>query len=447
MRQYKICAALAALLCAADGFAQFQDTHAIVGARIEIGDGRVIESGNVVIRDGRIVAAGANAPVPGYAHVIEGKGLTVYPGFIDGYFTSGLNLPDPVQDQDAPPNVSDTAPASMRQANRRGVRPELLAAAHLGLTPQILNPERRAGFTTFVVAPTGGSINGVAAVVDASGGPRRDAVLNERVGMGFGFRSGPGTGYPGSLMGVQAHLRQTLIDAQAHDGRTSDPVLAALAPVVAGTMTVFFEADNKNEIARALEIARLFRLRLAIVGGSDAYEIASRLKEREVPVVATLDLGREPTPPAEFLPGEAAAFYREEWRKKAENLKHLHDAGVPFALSGRGTRDRAEFFRNLAKVVELGLPREAALRALTSTPARLFGVEAETGTVAAGKRADLVVMSGDFLDPKSRVRFLFVNGDKFEPDRERAAPSPPRRREDDHDGCGCDHDLRGGDDR
>src|SRR5206468_1119898 len=103
----------------------YKETYAIVGAKIEVSAGKVIDKGTVVIHNGHIQAVGANVPVPDFAYVIKGEGLTVYPGFIDAYTTKGVKLPDPVPDQDVKPDASSTPPASMREGNRKGIRPEI----------------------------------------------------------------------------------------------------------------------------------------------------------------------------------------------------------------------------------------------------------------------------------------------------------------------------------
>src|SRR2546425_8350539 len=126
----------------------FGDAFAIVGAKIEIGDGRVIEKGTLLIRDGLIEAVGATITVPPDAEVIKGDGLIVFPGFIDGYTNKGLKLPDAQPNQDVAPDTLAEAPPFMREANRKAVRPELRACDYLALVDADLTAARKAGFTT-----------------------------------------------------------------------------------------------------------------------------------------------------------------------------------------------------------------------------------------------------------------------------------------------------------
>jgi len=126
------------------------------------------------------------------------------------------------------------------------------------------------------------------------------------------------------------------------------------------------------------------------------------------------------------MPEAAARERRRRWEEGVANALRLHEAGVRFAFTGRGQTNPAEFWENLRRVVRAGLPREAALQGLTLAPARILGVERQMGTVEAGKLANLVVMTADFTDPKSKARYLFIDGKKLDLERETPMePAPP----------------------
>ncbi len=445
----------------------FPSAHAIVNARVFVGDGRVLEKATILIRDGLIEQVGADVSVPPDAEVIKGDGLVVYPGFVDAHTTNGLQLPEWRSDQDTPPDTAADAPPFMRPANRKGVRPELRAVDCLALTDAVLVPYWQAGFTTALFAPSGGAINGVSALVNLSGAPKRECVVKPVVAMHFAFQA-PRTirGYPSSLMGIFAHLRQTLLDAQHFQllqaafekGRgkrpPADDALQALQPVLAGAMPVVFDADTELEIRRAIRFANEFGLRLIISGGREAWKVAEELAKRQIPVIVSLAFGPEPRPPSarrsepsppsqtlepraeetpepeeraeeQEVPEEVRKEQRRRWEERVANAAKLHQAGVLFAFTTRGSRTLSEFWQNLRRAIRAGLPKEAALQALTITPAKLFGVHQHMGTIEPGKGANLVVMTGEFDDEKARVRFLFIDGQKFEPERERVRPSPP----------------------
>jgi imidazolonepropionase-like amidohydrolase len=476
---------MGAWLCLATGgrTASSHEVYAIRSARVVTGAGQTLDKANVVMRDGVIVGVGANAEIPFDADVLDGEGLTVYAGFVDANVNVGLTLPEAQPNQDAPPDTTKDAAAAMRVANRRGVRPELLAAQYLTLNADGGNPHRQAGFTTALIAPSGGLLTGQSALVNLSGATRREVIVKTPVaqhaalsmgGGGFGGGGGGG-GYPGTLMGIMAHLRQTLLDAERYrlhwdkyqrsNGVRRPPMddaFAALLPVLDGTTPVIFEADSENDIKRVLAFAKEFKLRVILSGCTEGWKVADSLAKEKVPVILSLGFGAEPadpdrrppTPPTAPPPNEEVRriAYQEQqqppsggaggsrqdedpyrvrkdrrlrWEERVANAATLHKAGVVFAFTTKGVGSPTEFLTNLEKAVTAGLPRDAALRALTATPAEWFGVSRHLGRVEVGKLANLVVMSGELAARNAKVRAVFIDGKRFDFDAKTSAPRVP----------------------
>ena len=256
-----------------------------------------------------------------------------------------------------------------------------------------------------------------------------------------------GDGYPGSLLGRIAQVRQAFEDARtlrlssaAYDaGGTarpfSDPALEALAPVLDGRLPVAIEADTPAQIDRALLVAGDYGLKPILVGALQAYRRIDRLTG--VPVILGLNFGEEPKPDAskpqeitfDDTPPDSPEGQVErsrQYNEAARNAVALQAAGVPFALSTHGCKDVAEFMARLRAAVKNGLPRAAALRALTLDAARLFGVARTTGTLEVGKAANVVAWTGDFLDEKSKVKMLYVDGRRIDPEAKPTPPAPSR---------------------
>ncbi len=475
----------------------FGDAHAIVGARIEIGDGRVIEKGDVLIREGRIVAVGVGLKIPPDAEILKADGLIVFPGFIDGFLNKGLKLPDAQPNQDAPPERAAEASPSMREANRKGIRADLHAAEWLNFTEADVTAIRKSGFTTALVGPTGGLINGTAVLVNLSGRPRRETVVRSDAALCLALKMGGGGpfsfggGYPGTILGYLADLRQTMLDAGYQSGLQAayerggsrrppyDAVLMGLRIALDSNLPSLIEADSETEVNRALDFAEEFHLKPIICGGAEAFKHADRLARSAVPVIVSLKLPMEPkakpeTKPTEkpaepVKPGDAKPEAKPEkpaegkpdsqkpadaatksgdkpaepddpdadapmaartekrrlWEETLANARKLYQAGVLIAFTTRGNKTPTEFWENLRKAVKDGLPREAALKGLTVSPARILGMEKHVGAVEAGKTANLVLMSADFLDPKTETRYIFVDGWKFDTKLEKPGPPPP----------------------
>lgn len=415
--------------------------HAIVDARVEVGDGRVIERATIVIRDGQIVALGPDAVVPKGAEVFSGKGLTVYPGFIDAYTTRGVKMSELKTRQDDAQSSADVASAFMREANRKQMRPELEARQNLDLTDDVRKPYWEAGFTTIMAVPGDAGLRGQGTLVNLSGRPVRESVVTPSTGfaVSWGYAAADNL-YPVSLLGSVAHFRQALEDArwqttvgQSGGRPLSDPTLETLSRALSERRRFFIEADTTAEIDRAGRIAAEYGLESVLVGGLQAWRRMDPLAKR--PLILALDAGKEPKAPEKGEeegddpgnPADDTNRFDERKRLNAEATQNpgvLAKAGRHFALTTKGAKDLPTFMANLRRAVAQGFSREAALRALTVDGATLLGVQGQMGTVEVGKAATITVMTGDFLDEKTKVKRLYIDGWRIDPAARNATASP-----------------------
>ncbi|MCC6686631.1 MAG: amidohydrolase family protein [Fimbriimonadaceae bacterium] len=382
---------------------------AYINAHIEPIEGKAIERGTVAFQDGKIFYVG-DGKAPNGFKTVDLKGAWVFPGFIDGAMTRGLKLPDTIQNEAR--DDATTVPTRLLPLNHKGVRPEILASACLDLAPA-LESQHSNGFTLAYMVPGAGTFRGQGAVVALAEG--KDVVVVPSYGQGMAFTIGTGAGFPSTKFGVMALIRQTMLDAQRYGqfppsqrSKELDP-LSSLLPVLQDQQTMMWFVDSSADITRAMDMSSEFGARCAIIGGREAYRLANRLKEQSVPVIAGIAIGAEPEQPtADELPANYLAQRKAKWRAGAMNLVTLDRAGIPFALTSLGDTS-ANFWPNLRKVVELGLSRESAMRALTSNAAKLFGL-GDCGAIAVGKRASLTVFTEDPFKKESKVTQIVING-------------------------------------
>ena len=413
--------------------------YAITGARIVPVSGAPIPSGTVVVRDGIIEAVGASVQTPAGAQVIEGKGLTVYPGLIDMSNSTGVDV-----------EVNRQVPADLRTTEEIErwkreliLRPGLAAADHVQEAPELARLAN-AGITSVLATPPGVVVKGRSALINVTAPPDEPAIGNvgdyrtgiqvvrTPVALHVEFGSAGGGAYPASLMGVISFVRQTLLDAQHHalvaeraskngQARTGyDPSLVALQPVIQGQLPVAFEANESREILRALDMAEEFKLRPMITGGREADKVTPELKARNVSVIYNLNY---PTR-SRMLPPDADESI-EALRARANAPKvpaALEKAGVMFAFSATGLQQPRDFVRNAARAVREGLSAEAAIRALTLDAAKIAGADARVGSIDKGKIANLVVTDGDLFEDGTQIKHVFVDGRMLV----LAPPSPQR---------------------
>jgi imidazolonepropionase-like amidohydrolase len=391
-------------------------TFAIRGARVVPVSGPVIENGTVVVSNGKIAAVGASAAVPGGATVLDGRGLTVYPGMIDLGTSMGLME---ITEQGATGWV-DTQEVGELNPNAKAFYAINPHSSHVAVT-------RVNGVTTVLSSPVGGLVSGQASLINLLGATPPEMAIERTAALVVNYpRSGGGGGFGGFFAAQQQgggadasqqrerqveQIRKLLRDAEAYgravDAAAADPklprperdvVLESVVPYARGQKPVLFRADRETDIRNSIRFAEEMKLKPIILGGDDAWRMASFLKEHNVPVVIT---GVWSLPAREDDPYDLMF----------EAASKLQAAGVQFAIS---TGDVAANVRDLpyqaGMAAAYGLPREAALRAVTLAPAQIIGAGAQLGSIEVGKVANLVVTDGDLLEARTNVRHLFING-------------------------------------
>ncbi|HEV8149551.1 MAG TPA: amidohydrolase family protein [Gemmatimonadales bacterium] len=402
-------------------------------ARIQTVTRGVIEKGTVVIRKGLIEAVGATVTVPADARVLDLNGKTISPGLLD--LTSSLGMPSQPAGGGGPSGGG--AGAAAQQGGPRGLEPEREAAHELKVPPSEIKPIRDLGITAVLVAPSRGLFRGSSALVPLRDSVDANDIIRSSVALHVGYQGTPGD-YPGTLLGVIAYQRQSFYDAQRQalllERYKSNPrgmprpennaSIDALVPAVRGELPVFIEANNENEIRRAVRLAKEFNLKAAIVGAVEGFEALDVLAGRPVVVSVNFPQPAQTTGWSYRLsqrraPGDSAAAAREAQKLIEGNAATLNKAGIKFALASGGSRD---FVPNVRKAIAAGLPANIALEALTIRPAELAGAGEMLGSIEVGKIANLVVSNGDILSDSAKVSAVFVDGIRYEV----SPPSAPR---------------------
>jgi imidazolonepropionase-like amidohydrolase len=405
------------------------DTYAITNARIVTVSGPVIERGTVVIRNGLIAAAGANVTAPSDARVIDGTGLTVYPGLIDSYTNLALPeaAPSPspggggggfffVQQQQRPAaGPNSTQPA--------GLQPEVMVEDVIRPGGNEIESSRSVGITTALTLPRSGIWMGQSALINLAGETPQQMIVRSPVAMHVGFTPLRTGGYPGSLLGVFSTLRQMMLDAQRYRDSLAiyereprgtrrpetDRSLAALIPVIDGRMPVVMLANSEREITRALDLGAEFKLKLIIAGGHEADRVADRLAKQNVPVLLSLNLPKRTTAALPEADPEPMRVLRERVEAQ-QTAGKLAKAGVRFAFESGSMNVISDLMSNVRTTIENGLQAADAVRAFTIWPAQILGVQDQLGSIEAGKIANLTVTRGDLFDRSSRVTHVFIDG-------------------------------------
>ena len=402
--------------------ASAQSLTAITGGRVLTGTS-VIENGTVVIQNGRVVSVGTGA-APAGARIIDARGKVVSPGFVAVDSGLGGSEISSVNGSDDLSNGANTISASFDVSYGLDPWSFTLPVARLGgITRAIVVPTHAGGGggsgghahddSDFAGVGHGGLQSpglfaGQAAIIHLAAGT--DILVKPRVAMIAPFGEA-GAGIAGGARGAQfTQFKETLSEvrlfarnraaydrAGLRDLSLSRADLEALIPVANGTLPLIVTVRRAADIQQVLRLAREEGVKIILDGAEEAWLVADQIASANVPVLLN---------PISNLPGSL-----ETRAARMQNAAVLDSAGVVIAIKGNDGSHRVRETRyNAGNAVSHGLPYDAAIEAITVNPAKIFGMAGQFGELRAGAAADVVIWSGDPLEPLSNAETIFIGG-------------------------------------
>lgn len=386
-------------------------SFAIRNATIYPISGPALANSTIVFSGGVIRGVGPDASIPADATVIDGTGLSVYPGLVDSGTTIGLIEINSVS------GTNDHTELGDLNSNAR-------AAVAINPHSNLIPVARVNGITTVLTSPGGGLISGQAALIQLAGWTPTEMVLKDPAGMVINFprvRTGSfgdqaqdeeeekeaKKSYGKQLDKLREVVRDARAYAKAKQARSAaasipryerDLILESLVPVVEGKVPIIVQASLEQDIRAAITFADEMSLKMILSGGFDAQKVTAELRKRDIPVLLgpIWSLPPREDDPYDWIYGAAAA---------------LHSAGVRFAIQTAEAHDVRNLPYQAGTAVAFGLPRDEALKAITIYPAQIFGVADRIGSLEVGKMANLFVTDGDPLEIRTQVKHLFISGE------------------------------------
>lgn len=378
---------------------------ALTNATIHTGNGQVLTNSTIVFSDGKITAIGAAAP--GNAKIIDLKGKHVYPGVIAANTNLGL--------------VEVGAVRATADFTELGdVNPSIRSLVAYNTDSKVINTLRSNGVLLAHIVPSGGSISGTSSVVQLDAWNWEDAAYKTDNGIHYnmpalinrpnqpgGFRRQNPDNIDPVKQGLERieNTRKFFREAKAYLAESSHAATNLKYEAVKGlfdkSQTFFVHCDLVKEMMMAIDMAKEFNFRLAIVGGSDSWMIGSILHENNVMVILS-----EP----HSLPSTDDDDVDQPYKTGAA----LQKAGVLFTIcqdAGDGFWQQRNLPFQAGTMSAYGLTKEEALTAITLNAAKILGIDNKTGSLEVGKDANIVVSEGDLLDMKSSiVTQAFIQG-------------------------------------
>ena len=428
------------------------NTYAITNAMIHPITGPVIKSGTVVIQDGKILSVGTDVSIPSGASVINGNGLHVYPGFIDGQTSMGLMEISPI------PVMNDNREMGTFNADLDSMTNIWVESAHFA-------PARFNGVTNVFSAPTGGTISGQGAVINTDGYTTEQMGVARKAGLIVNFAGGRGRpqfdmcdmvdtsilyggagktgqmdgsigdeklslqqletyydflggrlpvqdggffqdGGGGGDNGVEAYFNKAtkyMNDRAANPDMPVDLGMEAMIPYLKGKKLVVLGARSASQIRSAVAFAQKYHLKAAISGAAEAWKETTLLRNAGIPVIIA-------PAGASTLGANTTENTWDPYDTPYVRAGLLAKAGVKFCFqSGEGSNTMMLPFK-VGEHCAYGLPVDEALKALTIYPAQIFGVDDKLGSIEPGKMGNIIVTDGDPFELTTTMRYVFIDG-------------------------------------
>ena len=419
---------------------------AITNARVVTVSGPILARADIVMRNGLIELVAENAVIPADAWVIDGEGLTVYPGLIDGLSTLGITDPSAIGGAGGRRGAGSGAgagagsggaaalnasPPARGPEDRPSTTSWLRAADLVKTSDKRLETARNAGFTTSITFPTRGIFAGQGAVINLAGNKPGQMLIASPAGQYVSLTFSGFSGYPGSLLGVFAYIRQIYIDADHYrlakeiyarnPSGSGRPEYDRALEGVTESPRVLLPASRTVDIDRMIHFAAELKISPVLYGVPTGYKAAARIAKAGVPVLVSL---KWPERLRDADPDAPETLETLQLRDEAPSTpKALAAAKVKFGFYSDGIEKPADIAKAVKRAIDAGLSADDAIRAFTLSTAEIFGVADRLGSIEKGKIANLVVTKGNLFETNTKIQYVVIDGVKFQPTPE-VVPAP-----------------------
>jgi len=385
---------------------------AFTNAKIFVTPSKSIQNGTLLIQDGKVINVGTTLIIPKNTVIIDLKGKSIYPSFIDLYSDFGVSKPKRKTSSGRSPQYS---------ASREGfywndhIRPEQNAIDQFKYDDKAAKTLLAAGFGVVNTHLQDGIVRGTGALIALdSKGSDSQRILSGQSAQYTSFSKSVRSrqSYPSSIMGGMALLRQLNYDANWYaqgNVNTKDRSIEAFNQNK--NQVQIIEAGSRANALRADKVGDEIGVQFVILGGGDEYERINAIKNTKATFILPLNFPKAYDVENTFLTNSLELEAMKEWNQCPSNPMTLDSNGVPFAFTTKGLKSMKDFKTNLKKAIDYGLDKVTALEALTTQPAQILG-NSKLGNLNAGSYANFLITSGDVFDTKTTLYENWVNGSR-----------------------------------
>lgn len=384
------------------------------------------EAGTLLIKDGKIAGIGNKVSIPADAIIIDVKGKYIYPSFIDLHSDYGVAAAKAPTSGGFNFNATPQINTNTKGAYgwNEAIKSYVNASDIFTMEDRTARDLRSQGFGSVLTHQKDGIARGTGSFVTLASTNDNFVMLKEKASANFSFSSGTSRQtYPRSMMGSIALLRQTFLDAQWYKNiKTSPKGIPAEEGINKSleawnsnlSLPLIFEANDKWNDLRADRIGDEFGYQFILKAGGNEYERMKEMKATNAAFILPVDF---PKAMDVENPNEARFISLgdlKNWEMAPSNPAAFEKAGIKFCFTASDMKDMKSFMAQVRKAISYGLSEEAALKALTATPASLVNMSAEVGSLDAGKWANFLICNGPLFSEKTQLLQNWIQGEKYE---------------------------------
>ncbi|WP_299158617.1 amidohydrolase family protein [uncultured Tenacibaculum sp.] len=385
---------------------------AFTNAKIYVSPNTIIKKGTLLIKDGKVLSSGKSVAIPKGAQVINLKGKTIYPSFIDVYSTFGIQTPK---------RERGTGKRPQYDTGRKGyywndhIRPDVDPFNKFKFDAKKAKELLDLGFGVVNTHLEDGIMQGNGVLVALNPNSNNAyRILNKQSANYLSFSKSKKSRqmYPTSRMGAMALLRQTYLDANWYaKGKMKNTDLSLQALNNKKDLPQIFRAGNYLDDLRADKVGDEFGIQYTIVGGGDEFERIHDIKKTNATFIIPINFRKAYDVSNPFLANKIALSDMRKWNQEPSNPSVLAKNKIPFALTTYQLKKVSEFTTNLRKAIKYGLNETKALEALTTAPAKILKNN-KIGNLNNGSYANFLITSGDIFDKNTTLYENWVQGNK-----------------------------------
>jgi imidazolonepropionase-like amidohydrolase len=392
-----------------------QNLYAFVNATIFTDHASSISKGILIIKGNKILEVGNNLTIPKDAVIIDCKGKFIYPSFIES--ESDYGMPEIKRgERGSYYTFVDESKKKGAYAWNQAIQPEMEASTIFTVNSKSAEELRKVGFGSVVSHFHDGIVRGtsfLAALIDEK---EQIALLKNKISAHYSFSKGSSTqSYPNSMMGSVALLRQTYYDSEWYkNAKNNTEFNISLAAFNSNqNMPQVFDGIDKLGVLRADNIGDEFKKQYIIVSGGDEYQRISEVKATKAALIVPMAF------PAAFDVDDpidanlVSLAEMKHWEMAPSNASLLQKAGIEFSITSSQNKNKADFISNLKKAIEYGLSEQDALKALTTTPAKLFNISDLVGALKPGLLANFLISEGNVFGKDNVLFENWVKGKRY----------------------------------